>query len=356
MFDSILAAVAEYPYVGFAVVFLLCGVGLPLPEEIGLLAAGYVCATNADRVTLHWMMVWCGGAILAGDLIPYVLGRVFGVRLLRLRWLRYLVTKQRLAKFDRWFRRRGDAVIFIARFLAGLRVVAFFTAGTMKMPWIRFLVLDGLGILVLVPVLTLVGFHSAEFIQRVIEIVQKVERDIPTFGPRRDELLRAIAPELARFILGETDSEIVFYLFLTRLSQRAPLGERFELEQVMGALRAAVEIVRDVCDRGDGDPALLTLMVTDGELLAATQGGKDLYWSSHKNRCADRDRCPSLSASCEAPSKDGNVNHFIVSSEPLSGENVWLPFGAGEIIGVDRAMNLHRAHVERRALPVLLTG
>jgi membrane protein DedA with SNARE-associated domain len=178
MFDSILAAVAEYPYVGFAVVFLLCGVGLPLPEEIGLLAAGYVCATNADRVTLHWMMVWCGGAILAGDLIPYVLGRVFGVRLLRLRWLRYLVTKQRLAKFDRWFRRRGDAVIFIARFLAGLRVVAFFTAGTMKMPWIRFLVLDGLGILVLVPVLTLVGFHSAEFIQRVIEIVQKVERGI----------------------------------------------------------------------------------------------------------------------------------------------------------------------------------
>jgi glutamine amidotransferase len=180
--------------------------------------------------------------------------------------------------------------------------------------------------------------------------------DIPTFGARREELVSAIAPELARFILGETDSEIVFYLFLSRLLRSAPLGQRFELEQVMDALRGAVETVREVCDHGDGEPALLTLMVTDGELLAATQGGKALFWSTYKNRCSDRDRCTSLSASCEAASRDGNVNHFIVSSEPLSGENVWQPFGAGEIIGVDRGMRIHRAHVERRALPVLLTA
>lgn len=180
--------------------------------------------------------------------------------------------------------------------------------------------------------------------------------DIPTFDARREELLTAVAPELARFILGETDSEIVFYLFLTMLSRTAPLGSRFELEQVMDALRGAVEVVRSVCDRGDATPALLTLLVTDGELLAATQGGRDLFWSSHKNRCADRERCASLSASCEAPSPDGNVNHFIVSSEPLSGENVWRPFGSGEIIGVDRKMSLHRAHVDKRSLPVLLTG
>ena len=178
MFDWILGGVGEYPYVGFAVLFLLCGMGLPLPEEIGLLAAGYVCATYPDLATLPWMMLWCTGSILAGDLLPFVLGRVFGVRLLRLRWLRYLVTKQRLAKFDRWFRRRGDAVIFIARFVAGLRVVAFFTAGTMKMPWRRFLFFDGLGIAVLVPALTWIGYHSAEWIQRAIHVVQTVERGI----------------------------------------------------------------------------------------------------------------------------------------------------------------------------------
>jgi membrane protein DedA with SNARE-associated domain len=178
MFEDIVGTITEYPYLGVALVFLLCGMGLPLPEEIVLLAAGYVCAKFPDKATLHWMMIWCAGAILVGDLIPFVLGRVFGTRLLRLRWTRMLVTKQRLASFDRWFRRRGDMVILIARFLAGLRVVAFFTAGTMKMSWGRFLLLDGAGILLIVPLLTWLGSHSAGVIDEVIAVVQRVERGI----------------------------------------------------------------------------------------------------------------------------------------------------------------------------------
>ncbi len=178
MFDQIVALITDYPYQTVAVLFLLCGLGLPLPEEIVLLAGGYVCAKYPEHAELPWMMAWCAGAILAGDVVPFVMGRVFGVRLLRLRWLRYVVTKQRLASFDRWFRRRGDLVILIARFLPGLRVVAFFTGGTMKMPWRRFLFLDGLGIVILVPALTLVGFHSAGFIEQVIATVQRVERGI----------------------------------------------------------------------------------------------------------------------------------------------------------------------------------
>src|SRR5688572_10611338 len=137
MFEDLIAAVQEYPYPGIAVVFLLCGIGFPLPEEIVLLAAGYICATWPEHAQLPVMMAWCAGAILCGDLFPFVLGRVFGVRLLRLRWLRLVINKQRLANFDRWFRKRGDLVIIITRFIPGLRVVAFFVAGVMKTPWRR---------------------------------------------------------------------------------------------------------------------------------------------------------------------------------------------------------------------------
>jgi membrane protein DedA with SNARE-associated domain len=178
MFDQIVTAMTEYPYLVVAVVFLLCGLGLPLPEEIVLLASGYFCAKYPDKADLPSMMAVCATAILIGDLVPFVLGRVFGARLLRLRWMRYLVTKQRLASFDRWFRRRGDMVIIIARFLAGLRVVAFFTAGTMKMPWRRFLFLDGLGIALMVPLLTWLGFRGASFIKTMIQTVQEVERGL----------------------------------------------------------------------------------------------------------------------------------------------------------------------------------
>ncbi|HTQ02968.1 MAG TPA: class II glutamine amidotransferase [Polyangiaceae bacterium] len=180
--------------------------------------------------------------------------------------------------------------------------------------------------------------------------------DVPNFEARRETLIGEIAPELRRFILGETDSEVVFFLFLTLLAEHGPLAQRFELDTVSAALGRTVQRIRELADPGASSPPLLTLMVTDGELLVASEGGRDLYWSSYKRRCSDRERCSSLSAVCEAPTRSGHVNHFIVSSEPLQGENVWERFAPGEIVAVDREMRLHRAHVERRGLPVLLTA
>jgi len=180
--------------------------------------------------------------------------------------------------------------------------------------------------------------------------------DIPNFEARREALVSQVAPELRRYILGDTDSEVVFFLFLTLLAERGSLASKHELDSVSSALGRTVQRVRELSNDGGGDPPLLTLMVTDGELLAASEGGRDLFWSSYKNRCSDRERCSSLSAACEAPTTNGHVNHFIVSSEPLQGENVWLPFEPGEIVAVDRGMRVHRAHVDRRGLPVLLTG
>jgi membrane protein YqaA with SNARE-associated domain len=130
MFEQLLAAITEYPYWSVALLFVLCGIGLPLPEEILLLAAGYICFQFPERAELPLMMAACAGGILGGDVLPFVLGRVFGVRLLRLRWLRLVVTKQRLANFDRWFRRRGDWVVLIARFIFRLDQVRFTNSGT----------------------------------------------------------------------------------------------------------------------------------------------------------------------------------------------------------------------------------
>ncbi len=176
--------------------------------------------------------------------------------------------------------------------------------------------------------------------------------DITNFGERREALLPEVAPELRRFILGETDSEVLFYLFLSALRSSGPLASAHTIEDVMAALASTVRLVRRLCDT-DQHRAILTLMVTDGEVLAATHGGRELYFSTYKRRCSDRDRCPNLSAVCEAPSASGQVNHFIVSSEPLQGENVWHELSAGDIVGIDRAMYVTQSHLERRDLTVI---
>ena len=176
--------------------------------------------------------------------------------------------------------------------------------------------------------------------------------DIGTFDVCRERLTAEVAPRLRRFILGETDSEVVFFIFLSQLALIRPLAEGHDVEEALAALRATVRSVRSITDTGE-KPATLTLMATDGELLIATQGGRELHLFTHKTRCSDRDSCPSLSAACEAPSPEGTpVNHFVLSSEPLQGESVWSALAPGDMVGVDATMRIWRSHVDRRALPL----
>src|SRR5690606_20233043 len=98
--------------------------------------------------------------------------------------------------------------------------------------------------------------------------------DIPNFAEHREALMLEVAPRLRRFILGETDSEVVFFVFLTELSARAPLSRRHALEDVVVALRQPGARVRAICDGSDATSrASPTLMATDGDPPAAAHAG-----------------------------------------------------------------------------------
>lgn len=179
--------------------------------------------------------------------------------------------------------------------------------------------------------------------------------DIPGFAEQLMPRLREeIAPRLRRFVLGDTDSETIFFIFLTLLELRSPLSARPELSDVIAAVQATLERVRSLCQGHVKDEAvLLTFIVTDGDIMVATQGGKELSFSTYKRRCPERDRCPSLSSVCEAPSPNGVVNHLIVSSERLQGSNVWDELAPGDILAVDGSMQVMRTCLGRRTLVCL---
>ncbi len=188
--------------------------------------------------------------------------------------------------------------------------------------------------------------------------------DVPNFAEHRETLVQAVSPRLRRYILGDTDSEVVFFLVLTQLLRYGALSSRYELSDVVSSLTSALELVRSICDIESTDAqasstSLLTCILTDGGTMVGVQGGKELHYSTHKTRCSDRGACPSLSASCEAPALDGQVNHLIFSSQPLSGENVWQAMRPGEIVAVDSRMNLFDSARERRShalLPLVAAG
>lgn len=175
--------------------------------------------------------------------------------------------------------------------------------------------------------------------------------DISTFETIRGALHARVTPDLRRFILGDTDSEVIFYLLLGHL--QAQLGPDWTLHDpglplpaLARAVAATVDEIEEVSGLtcGQDDEAgrlLLSFILTNGELLIGHQGGKGLYMSTHKVCCPERDVCPSFGASCEAPTMSGQVvNHLIFASEELHGENVWRTMRPREIIGVDGAMRL----------------
>ena len=178
--------------------------------------------------------------------------------------------------------------------------------------------------------------------------------DVPNFAECRERLLQEVSPRLRRYILGDTDSEVIFFLVLTQLLRYGALSSRYEVSDVVSSLTTALDQVRAICDRpkvdgGEPTRSLLTCILTDGGTMVGVQGGKELHFSTHKTRCSDRGVCPSLSPSCESPTTDGQVNHLIFSSQPLSGENVWQAMAPGEVVAVDSRMRLFDSAGERRS-------
>jgi len=170
---------------------------------------------------------------------------------------------------------------------------------------------------------------------------------IPNFEDYRDEVESRIFPTLRSFILGDTDSEVIFYFLLSNLEKRIDLQDpNPPLEPMVEAVRETVDAIRAMtgidCYEGpyDDRDLFLSFVLTDGQTMIAHQGGKPLYYSTHKDRCPERDVCPEFAEVCETPVDSGEVNHLLVASEPLDGDNVWREMDARQTVGVDADMNM----------------
>lgn len=187
--------------------------------------------------------------------------------------------------------------------------------------------------------------------------------NVAGFASIRDEIVARIPAVLRRFILGDTDSEVLFYLLLGHMARRCELARPgFPIGDLMAAVGDMVDEVTElagaICERDDGPPdsTFLTFVITNGTTMVAHQGGKALYFSTWKRRCPEREACPSYGPECERAAADpsgsgirspaissGFVKHLLVSSEPLQGDNVWTPLSVGAMVGVDWRMQLTHA-------------
>lgn len=162
----------DFHYVAPFVVLLLCGMGLPLPEEVTLIGAGLL--VYQEKVAFGPIVLVCSVAILLGDSIPYWLGRHWGPSALRIRAVRRVLHPERFARLERKFEEHGNWATFVCRFLPGIRLPGYFVSGTMGMKYPRFLLLDTLGVAISVPI----SVHVGRLFGDQVDELHKVNGDV----------------------------------------------------------------------------------------------------------------------------------------------------------------------------------
>lgn len=161
LLERLIGIFAEHGYASVFIALLLCGAGVPLPEDITLVAGGVIAGLGYANV--HVMVGVTMTGVLVGDASMFLLGHHFGARLLRLPLFAWLLPPARYAKVQQKFERYGNRMMFVARFLPGMRTAVFITAGaTHRVSFWRFALLDGLAALISVPLWVYLGYLGAD--------------------------------------------------------------------------------------------------------------------------------------------------------------------------------------------------
>jgi membrane protein DedA with SNARE-associated domain len=158
--------IERFTYAAIIGVLLLCGMGLPLPEEAPILTSAVLA--HAGHLDPWWALGACLFGVMLGDSVMFFLGRRWGTHVLDHRLPRRLLTVEHRERIAAYFQRYGAWIIFAARFLPGIRAPLFLTAGTMRVPFWLFFLMNGMAALLSIPLSFWLAYVFTDKLQEVL--------------------------------------------------------------------------------------------------------------------------------------------------------------------------------------------
>ena len=137
--------------------------GLPIPEEISLLAAGFIVKKQSSSLLIGWIVGFLG--VTLGDVISWTMGRIVGLE--PKGFVSKLIGQEQIRDIEQFYRKWGDWAIVIARQLPGMRFPTFFFAGASAISLTRFYIIDGLAALITVNVFYWLGYAFADDLSNI---------------------------------------------------------------------------------------------------------------------------------------------------------------------------------------------
>jgi membrane protein DedA with SNARE-associated domain len=114
--------------------------------------------------------------VLIGDGAMFMLGRLLGPKVKKLPLLKHVFTEKIYNRMQDKCHRYGNRILFVARFLPGLRAPIFITAGiSRKVSLLKFLTMDGGAALISVPIWVYAGYYFAHDLDELVEWIHHSE-------------------------------------------------------------------------------------------------------------------------------------------------------------------------------------
>lgn len=153
-------------------ILLAAGFGLPLPEDIPLVMGGVLVHRGQADLAAMILIGYLG--IIIGDSVMFLLGRRFGSSKFFLR----IVSPAARARVEGMFKKHGEKIVMLARFLPGIRTPTYFTAGSVGMNYWRFMIYDSIAALASAPVFVVLGYYFGADIESLLTRIAAGERNV----------------------------------------------------------------------------------------------------------------------------------------------------------------------------------
>lgn len=153
-----------YPTVFLAL--YAAGLGAPISADLVLLTVGYLAYHNqADYTVLISISIT---AIMATDATMFLIARHYGRKILSFWPFRNVISIERLNSAEKSYKQYGYRMIFIARFMPGIRTVFVFTGGLLRLDLPKFILYDFAGALIVIPTM----IYSVKWVAGNMDIIQ----------------------------------------------------------------------------------------------------------------------------------------------------------------------------------------
>lgn len=171
--DGVAPILDRWGYLAIAVILGVESFGVPAPGQTIMVAASIYA--GAGRMNIFAVAAVSFAAAVLGDNVGYWIGARGGRKAVH-RFGRYVfLTPERFDRAEKFFARRGNRIVVVARFIDGLRQLNGVIAGTTAMPWRTFLLYNAIGAALWVGFWTSVAFLLGNHLVTILETVHRYQ-------------------------------------------------------------------------------------------------------------------------------------------------------------------------------------